>query len=250
MDSENKVLLEPDEGKDPEDDDIFIFNDINEMCYDDTLMLAYCDFLKRYTLKIRGIKMINKFMCENKGNKSVFDLITPSDEAYAIFIFMNGYMYWKARRGVTPEARRGDGYVLPKKKWTQKSKNGYAECGISNEGIKVYNTLLRTMTKRRDNTLHWEGFMECWKTYSEEHGIAVYLKSATRKRKEAPVEDAMVEFVPQRMPGSVGLNGESIYAELFAWEDKSSAGGSSISSVTDNSIGENVAGDVPPVTPV
>ena len=162
-------------------------------------------------------------------------------------------MYWKVRRGVTPEARRGDDYVLPKQKWTQKSKNGYAECGISNEGIKVYNTLLRTTTKRRDNKIHWEGFMECWKAYSLEHGIAVYLKSATRKRKDAPMEDAMVEFVPQCMPGSVGRNGESIYAELFAWEDRSmntSTGGSSISSVMDTSVGGNVHGEVPPLTPV
>ena len=116
MDSENKVLLEPDDGKDPEEDDIFIFNGINDMCFDEKLMFAYCDFLKRYTLKIRGIKMINKFMCENKGKKSVFELITPSDEAYAIFIFMNGYIYWKVRRGVTPETMRGEDYVAPKKK--------------------------------------------------------------------------------------------------------------------------------------
>ena len=99
VDSENEVLLEPDDGKDPKKDDIFIFNKINDTCFDDDVMFAYCDFLKRYTLKVRGIKMINKFMCDHRGKKSIFELITASDEAYAIFIFMNGYIYWKVRRG-------------------------------------------------------------------------------------------------------------------------------------------------------
>ena len=69
------------------------------------------------------------------------------------------------------------------------------------------------------------------------------------------MEDAMVEFVPQRMPGCVGLNEASIYAELFAWEDRSvntPTDGSSISSVMDGGStgGGNVAGEVTPLTEV
>ena len=63
--------------------------------------MKYCDFLKRYTFKVRGIKMINKFMCANKGMKSIFELVTASDEVYALFVFMNGYTYWKEQRLLT-----------------------------------------------------------------------------------------------------------------------------------------------------
>ena len=118
MDSDNNVLLEPNDEKDPARDDIFIFQKFHDTCFDDDIIFAYCDFLKMYTFKVRGVKMINKFMCDHRGMKSIFELITASDEAYAILVFMNGYTYWGERRGVSPETSKGDkdkeNYIAPK----------------------------------------------------------------------------------------------------------------------------------------
>ena len=61
-------------------------------------MKKYCVFFAKHTLRLRGVKNIDKSMCDNMGTQTIFDIVTASDEAYALFVFMHIYKYWKEHK--------------------------------------------------------------------------------------------------------------------------------------------------------
>ena len=93
-----------DYGNDKEDDEEEEEEEDNEEESEEQILLSeYCQFIAKYTLKLYGLKQVNAFYASTQGTKTVFDLVTPSDEAYALFVFMNGYHYWKERVNETKQ---------------------------------------------------------------------------------------------------------------------------------------------------
>ena len=92
-----------------DDNEIFLFHELmddddndndNENYYDEDdneegILQLYCEFIAKYSLKLYVLKQINSLYAESQGTKTVFYLVTPSDKAYVLFVFMNGYLYWK-----------------------------------------------------------------------------------------------------------------------------------------------------------
>ena len=54
-------------------------------------------FLVSLHTKDPWVKKINSYLRDHQDQKTWFDLVTPSDEAYAMFVYMNGYNYWVER---------------------------------------------------------------------------------------------------------------------------------------------------------
>ena len=147
------------------DDDIFIFTDLNQFCDSEELVLKYCIVFAKYTLPLHGVKNIDEYMVGNMGSKTIFDFVTAADEAYAMWLFQHGYEFWKERnqdlRAARIKKKHEGTYLVQKKKWAEKNKNGYADCGISEEGMAVYKDLLTKTVDRRNNEEHMQLFEDC-----------------------------------------------------------------------------------------
>ena len=86
-------------------EEIFLFENLKEYA-DKEVIEQYCYFIQHVTLKIYWVRQLTEFHVKHQATKSIFDLITPSDEAYALFVFMNGYEYWNERVKLTEEEKR------------------------------------------------------------------------------------------------------------------------------------------------
>ena len=165
-------------------------------------------------------------MCDNKGTQTIFNLVTPSDEAYILFLYMNGYAYWNARklesRADRNKVKTEDGHVVPRKKWAQKNKNGYADCGISEEGLTVYKNLLTKTVARRNNTVHMQLFQEVWENFSREHGVATYVSTGRKRKRIQKTPEDNDYYAPLRLVGVNGVTETSLFDEIF--EGKKSIG--------------------------
>ena len=79
------------------------------------------------------LKQVNAFYASTQGTKTVFDLVTTSDEAYALFIFMNGYHYWKERVNETKQDK------LRRKRATKKVMNTHSRSGLPRKETTSHN---------------------------------------------------------------------------------------------------------------
>ena len=67
-----------------------IFHDIlsSNTEVSEKLILRYCEFLYKYTFRMYGKKVIKEHVkASGSDSASVFTKVTPSDEAYAIFVY-------------------------------------------------------------------------------------------------------------------------------------------------------------------
>ena len=111
---------------------------------------------------------------------------------------------------------------MKNKKWAQKNRNGYADCGIGEEGLTVYKNLLTKTVARRNNTVHMQLFQEVWENFSRENAVASYVSlDRKRKRIQNTPEDNNY-YVPLRLVGVNGVTETSLFEEMF--EEKKSIG--------------------------
>ena len=154
----------------------------------------------KYTLPLRGVKNIDKYMVGNMGSKTIFDYITSADEAYCMWLFQHGYDFWKERnqdlRAERIQKRKDGTYLVQHKKWAQKNRNGYADCGISEEGLAVYKNLLTKTVARRNNTVHMQLFQEVWENFSRENAVASYVSSGRKRKRIQKTPEDNDYYVP------------------------------------------------------
>ena len=170
------------------EDGMFIFSTLDVTSNDAEFINGYCEFVHQYTLKLYSRKEVSAFISNSERNLSIFKLIIPSDEAYALFVFINGYSYWKDMTSQTREQqtknRREKTFKYPNKKWTTKAKHGFTKCSVTEVCMMVYRRLLKKMLGRRQNTDHWYRFLSLWNNYCEKHKF-VLGHEIKRKRKES-----------------------------------------------------------------
>ena len=169
--------------EDPEE--IFLFANLTESA-DQEVIMQYCYFIQHITFKIYGVSKLSEFHMKHQGMKSIFDLVTPSDEAYAMFVFINGYEFWNERVKLSEEEKRlrrtkEESYTVLSKRWTDSKKNPYAEHGFKQEGVVIYDQLLERMVARRRNRTHWQQFLDAWNEHCNHLDINIGLRVQRKK---------------------------------------------------------------------
>ena len=168
---------------------------------------AYCDFLRHYTLKLHSKNKIHKFITgQNKSEDFFGQVVTPSDEAFAMLIYVNGYENWKEAidmDNMNEDLLKDYGERKhPRKKFIESKKVPYCDHGWNEEGMDYYNKTLAQMKKRKWSGPHWDSFMAVWDEYC---GRTEFLQKMTRNRKkifndesppEAPREIEDIMFMP------------------------------------------------------
>ena len=150
----------------------------------DKLILRYCEFLYRYTFRMYGNKVIKEHVKASGGDSaSVFSKVTPSDEAYAIFVYCNGRNYWafkeeKKKMGESTKDKTNT------KRFIGKICRSYLEDVWPTEGRDLYKRILYAIRKRHSNDEVWSVFMEKWDGFAKKINMMEKLEPKQNRRKE------------------------------------------------------------------
>lgn len=161
----------------------------DQMILERTRNMMY-DFISDCVLKTYGWRFVGKWIEKSPG-KSVMDMITVSDIAYAITVIENSKEVWEQQEEIkamspTQQEKFKNPKALPasqRKKYTKKVPKyttrkgrvaGYLATGWTKDGKKRYMEIKKTWDTLYKDDLWIEQWLRCWDDYAERYEILSY----------------------------------------------------------------------------
>lgn len=200
---------------------------------EDSTVADYIRFLVRYTSLIIGKRKIVSAFKKQKGI-DIFDILLPSDEAFAIVIYENNKEKWESQAKKIMKISEveandfgeNDGEEpssspAKKPKWTgvrAGKKNAYLQDNWSESGKKRYQEIGRIIQECRSSGEVHDAHVAAWNIYNAKYKFAPVPKQASDNTDDetASTTDNTAESMPPlQVPILKMVNGKFDFANVF-----------------------------------
>jgi len=202
---------------------------------EDSVLTDYIRFVVKYTSMIFGKRKILSEFKKNK-NCTLFDVLTPSDEAFAIVIFENNQDKWEgqAKKIMKMDEEEADSVSFDKEnedqskspikkaKWSgvrSGKKNAYLQDNWSEDGKKRYIELGKIIQTCRnlEGDVH-KAHVEAWNIYNKKYKFVPVPKSA-EVDPDTDIESATTSAISSlgdvMVPKITMVNGKFDFTNVF-----------------------------------